>query len=199
MSPTRWNTGSARRIPRWRATPNGTTPKSRSRMSPAFAPMQSTARRGARAPLVLQVPGQRQRISAASAVSAKGALWFATYADALTGALFADLLRRMLRGRRKPLQLILDGLPPTSPSRSRNTSQGSTASGSYMTCPAMPQTSLPMHGAGAMPRVSAPPARLQKGERLANRITAPFTEMARRPALIRSFSRHPSVLSISAC
>ena len=60
---------------------------------------------------VVQVPGQRQSVSAASAVSAKGAFWFATYAGALTGPLFVDLLRRMLRGRRKPLHLILNGLP----------------------------------------------------------------------------------------
>jgi len=67
---------------------------------------------GARAhPPVVQVPGQRQGSSAASAISAKGAFWFATYAGALTGPLFVDLLRRMMRGRRKPLPLILDGLP----------------------------------------------------------------------------------------
>ena len=42
---------------------------------------------------------------------AKGApFWFATYGGALTGPLFVDLLRRMLRGRRTPLHLILDGL-----------------------------------------------------------------------------------------
>jgi hypothetical protein len=60
---------------------------------------------------VVQVPGQRQGISAASAISANGAFWFATYAGALTGPLFVDLLRRMMRGHRKPLHLILDGLP----------------------------------------------------------------------------------------
>ena len=60
---------------------------------------------------VVHVPGQRQGISAASAVSVTGAFWFATYAGALTGPLFVDVLRRMLRGRRKPLHLILDGLP----------------------------------------------------------------------------------------
>lgn len=60
---------------------------------------------------VVQVPGQRQGISAASAISAKGAFWFATYAGVLTGPLFVDLLRRMMRGRRKPLHLILDRLP----------------------------------------------------------------------------------------
>ncbi len=51
---------------------------------------------------VVQVPRQRQRISAASDVSSKGAFWFATYAGALTGPLFVDLLRRIMRGRRNP-------------------------------------------------------------------------------------------------
>lgn len=60
---------------------------------------------------VVRVPGQRQGISAASAVNAKGAFWFATYPGALTAVLFIDLLRQMMRGRRKPLHLILDGLP----------------------------------------------------------------------------------------
>jgi transposase len=60
---------------------------------------------------VVAVPGQRQGISAASAISAKGAFWFATYAGGLTGERFMTLLCRMMRGRRKPLHLILDGLP----------------------------------------------------------------------------------------
>jgi hypothetical protein len=38
---------------------------------------------------VVERPGQRQSISAASAVSAKGAFWFATYKGGLTGELFA--------------------------------------------------------------------------------------------------------------
>jgi transposase len=37
---------------------------------------------------------------------------------------------------------------------------------------------------------------LQKGERLADRITAQLAAMARRPALVRSFFRHPSVAYI---
>jgi len=60
---------------------------------------------------VVSVPGQRQGISAASAVSAKGAFSFATYAGGLNGARFVSLLRRMMRGPRKPLHLIVDGLP----------------------------------------------------------------------------------------
>lgn len=51
---------------------------------------------------VVAVPGQRPSISAASAVNAQGAFWFAPYAEALTGPLFVELLRRMMHGRRTP-------------------------------------------------------------------------------------------------
>jgi len=40
---------------------------------------------------------------------------------------------------------------------------------------------------------------LQKGEHLVDRITAQLAEMARRPALVRSFFSHPSVAYIAAC
>jgi hypothetical protein len=40
---------------------------------------------------VIERPGQHQTISAASAVSAKGAFWFATYEGGLTGELFVGL------------------------------------------------------------------------------------------------------------
>jgi hypothetical protein len=40
---------------------------------------------------------------------------------------------------------------------------------------------------------------LQQAERLADRLTAQLAEMARRPALVRSFFRHPSIAYIAAC
>ena len=60
---------------------------------------------------VVAVPGQRQSISAASAVNAKGEFWFATYQGALTGELFISLLKRLIKGRKRPLYLVVDGLP----------------------------------------------------------------------------------------
>jgi transposase len=60
---------------------------------------------------MVQVRGQRQSISAASAVSAKGAFWFATYQGAMTGASFVELLDQLMYRRKKPLHLILDSLP----------------------------------------------------------------------------------------
>ena len=60
---------------------------------------------------MVNAPGQRQSISAASAVSAKGAFWFATYQGGLNGELFVELLKKLMHRRKKPLNLILDGLP----------------------------------------------------------------------------------------
>jgi transposase len=60
---------------------------------------------------VVQRPGQRQSVSAASAVNAKGAFWFCTYEGALNAELFVDLLKAMMRYRRRPVHLVLDSLP----------------------------------------------------------------------------------------
>ena len=61
-------------------------------------------------PLV-KVPGQRQSVRAASAISAKGTFWFSTYEGGLTGELFTVLLKKLMCHRKKPLHLVLDGLP----------------------------------------------------------------------------------------
>ncbi|AAW74740.1 putative transposase [Xanthomonas oryzae pv. oryzae KACC 10331] len=60
---------------------------------------------------VVAVPGQRQSISAASAVNSKGGFWFAVYSGGMNGELFVALLKRMMKGRRRPIHLVLDGLP----------------------------------------------------------------------------------------
>ncbi len=60
---------------------------------------------------VVERPGQRQSISAASAVNARGAFWYCTYHGGLTAELFVTLLRRMMRRRSKPAHLVVDGLP----------------------------------------------------------------------------------------
>ena len=60
---------------------------------------------------VVERPGQRQSISAASAVNARGAFWYCTYEGGLNAELFVALLRKMMRHRSKPVHLVLDGLP----------------------------------------------------------------------------------------
>jgi transposase len=59
---------------------------------------------------VAHVPGQRQSIGAASAVSAKGVFWFARYQPTWTGELFVELSKKLMYHREKPLHLVIDGL-----------------------------------------------------------------------------------------
>jgi transposase len=149
---------------------------------------------------VVQVPGQRQSISAASAISSTGAFWFATYAGALTGPLFVDLLRRMMRGRRKPLHLILDGLPAHKALAVKEYVAGLDGKLTLHYLPGYAPDLNPDELVWSHAKRTGNARRpLQKGERLADRLTAQLTEMARRPALVRSFFRHPSVAYITAC
>ena len=60
---------------------------------------------------MVQRPGQRQSISAASAVNANGAFWFCTYQGALNAELFIELLQQMMQRRKTPVHLVLDSLP----------------------------------------------------------------------------------------
>ena len=60
---------------------------------------------------VVERPGQRQSISVASAVNARGGFWYCTYQGGLNAEAFVSLLRRMMRRRSKPVHLVLDGLP----------------------------------------------------------------------------------------
>ena len=149
---------------------------------------------------VVAVPGQRQGISAASAISSKGAFWFATYAGGLNGELFMTLLRRLMRGRRRPLHLILDGLPAHKTTAVTQYVAGLNGKLTVHYLPGYAPDLNPDELVWSHAKRTGNARRpLQKGERLADRITAQLAEMARRPALVRSFFRHPSVAYIAAC
>ena len=60
---------------------------------------------------VIERPGQRQSIAAASAVNVRGGFWYCTYEGGLNASLFVSLLRKMMRRRTAPVHLVVDGLP----------------------------------------------------------------------------------------
>ena len=141
---------------------------------------------------VVSVPGQRQGISAASAVSAKGAFWFATYAGGLNGTLFVTLLRRMMRGRRKPLHLIVDGLPAH---RTRLVRDYVNKLDGKLTLHFLPGYAPDLNPDELVwshaKRTGNARRPLLKGERLEQRVAAQLADIGRRPSLVRSFFRHP--------
>jgi transposase len=149
-------------------------------------------------PPVVSVPGQRQSVSAASAISAKGAFWFATYAGGRTGERFVTLRRRMLRGRRRPLHLILDGLPAH---KTKVVTQYVAERNGTLTLHVLPGYAPDLTPDELVwsyaKRTGTARRPLQKGETLEARVTQQLMELRRRPALLRSFFQHPSVAYIS--
>ena len=149
---------------------------------------------------VVSVPGQRQSISAASAVSSKGAFWFATYKGGLNGALFIALLRRIMRGRRKPLHLILDGLPAHKTTAVKRYAEGLHGKLSLHYLPGYAPDLNPDELVWSHAKRTGNARRpLQKGEKLEARVAKQLSEIGRKPALVRSFFRHPSVAYITDC
>ena len=60
---------------------------------------------------VVKTSGQRQSINAISAVTAFGAFWFTVYTGRFNATLFKGFLKKFLRGRRRPVFLVVDGHP----------------------------------------------------------------------------------------
>jgi transposase len=147
---------------------------------------------------VVKVPGQRQGISAASAVSPKGAFWFATYKGALNGDLFVALLKKLMYRRKKPLHLVLDGLPAhkTKAVKAYVASTQGKLTLHFLPgyAPELNPDELVWSHAKRTGNARRP---LQKGEKLEQRITAQLEEIANNPKLVRSFFKHPSVAYIS--
>lgn len=147
---------------------------------------------------VVNVPGQRQGISAASAVSAKGAFWFATYHGALNGESFVELLKKLMHRRKKPLRLVLDGLPAHK-TKAVKTYIASTQGRLTLHilsgyAPELNPDELVWSHAKRTGNARRP---LQKGEKLELRVAAQLAEIGKNPKLVRSFFRHPSVAYIS--
>lgn len=147
---------------------------------------------------VVAVPGQRQGISAASAVNAKGAFWFATYAGGLNGELFVTLLKRLMQRRKKPLHLVLDGLPAHKTKLVKayvaDTRGKLTLHFLPGYAPELNPDELVWSHAKRTGNARRP---LQHGEKLEPRIRTQLAAIGRNPKLVRSFFHHPSVTYIT--
>ena len=147
---------------------------------------------------VVNVPGQRQGISAASAVSARGAFWFSTYQGALNGELFVKLLKKLMYRRKKPLHLVLDGLPAHKTKLVKNYVA---ATDGHLTLHFLPGYAPDLNPDELVwshaKRTGNARRPLQKGEKLEPRVSAQLAEIGRNPALVRSFFKHPSVAYIT--
>lgn len=147
---------------------------------------------------VVRVPGQRQGISAASAVNSKGGFWFATYSGGLNGEGFVQLLRRMMKGRRRPIHLVLDGLPAHKTKAVRAYVERLKGRLTLHFLPGYAPDLNPDELVWSYAkRTGVARSPLRAGEKLADRVHAQLSAIAARPSLVRSFFGHPSVAYIT--
>ena len=145
-------------------------------------------------------PGQRQSISAASAVNAKGAFWFATYEGGLIGELFVDLLKQLMYRRKKPLHLVVDGLPAH---KKAVVKEYVTNTEGRLTLHFLPGYAPDLNPDELVwshaKRTGVARRPLMKGEKLQERVHEQLQKISENKKLVRSFFKHPSVAYFSDC
>lgn len=147
---------------------------------------------------VIAVPGKRQSVSAASAVNAKGAFWFATYHGGLNADLFIGMLKLLMRRRRNPLFLVLDSLPAHKAKVVRDYVKATNGKLEFYFLPGYAPDLNPDELVwNYMKRTGTARRPLGAGESLQDNIEADMIAIQRNPALVRSFFRAPDVAYIT--
>jgi transposase len=147
---------------------------------------------------VVERPGQRQTISAASAVNAKGGFWYCTYQGGLTAELFVRLLRAMMRHRSKPVHLVVDGLPSHKTKLVKDYVQSTKGRLTLHFLPGYAPDLNPDELVWShMKRTGVARTPLRKGERLQEKVEAQLAGIKKAPRLVRSFFQAPSVSYIT--
>ncbi|WP_414695015.1 IS630 family transposase [Paraburkholderia sp.] len=142
---------------------------------------------------VVERPGQRQGMSAASAVNSKGAFWFATYEGGLTGELFVALLRKLMFKRKKAIHLIVDGLAAHRKAVVKDYVAGTQGKLTLHFLPGYAPDLNPdelVWSHVKRSRIARRP--LQKGEKLGPRIHEQLARIGQNPMLVRGV--HPSTI-----
>jgi transposase len=147
---------------------------------------------------VIERPGQRQSISAASAVNESGGFWYCTYEGGLTGELFVTLLKKMMRGRKKPLHLVVDSLPAHKTKLVKDYVGSTNGMLALHFLPGYaPELNPDEFVWSHMKRTGVARAPLRKGEKLVEKIEEQLSKLKRFPQLVRSFFNAPSVAYIT--
>jgi transposase len=147
---------------------------------------------------IVAVPGQRQSVSAASAINAKGGFWFATYKGGMSAELFIGMLEAMMRHRKKSLFLILDSLPAHKAKIVQNYLASTNGKLELHFLPGYaPELNPDEMVWNHMKRTGTARSPLAKGESLHDRIDVELLLIQQNRALVRSFFKAESVSYIS--
>jgi len=147
---------------------------------------------------VVERPGQRQSVSAASAVNARGAFWYCTYQGGLNAELFVTLMKKMMKHRTKPVHLVLDSLPAH---KTALVKEYVASTNGRLTLHFLPGYAPELNPDelvwSHMKRTGVARTPLRRGEKLTDKVSLQLAAIRRMPQLVRSFFRAPSVAYIT--
>jgi transposase len=160
------------------------------------APLQRTWGAKGKTPVVA-TSGQRQSVNAISAVTMRGGFWYAVYTGRFNAARFVEFLKAFLRGRRRPVMLVVDGHPAH---RAKVVAEFVQSTKGRLELHFLPGYApelnpdefvwnhLRQRGVSKKP--------LRRNESLRARVESDLKAIQRRPALVRSFFHAESVAYI---
>ena len=138
--------------------------------------------------------GRRQSVNAISAVTALGAFWYEIYTERLNAVRFVALLTHFMRGRKRPVFLVLDGHPAHSAKVVAQYVQRLAGRLELHFLPGYaPELNPDEFVWNHLKRQGVSKTPLRRDESLRSRVQSDLAAIQSRPALIRSFFHAPSV------
>jgi transposase len=146
---------------------------------------------------VVATSGQRQAVSAISAVTARGAFWYDVYTDRLNARHFVALLTKFLRRRRRSVLLILDRHPAHVAKHVATFVQAQRGRLELHFLPGYAPDLNPDEFVWQHLKTNGVAKRpLRRNESLRKRVVADLDAIRRNPRLVRSFFAAPTVAYI---
>jgi transposase len=128
----------------------------------------------------------------------KGAFWFATYKGGMSADLFVEMLKQIMRRRRKPLFLVIDSLPAHKAKLVRDYVETTNGKLKLYFLPGYaPELNPDELVWSHMKRTGTAKRPLASNELLQDRIYADLINIQNNRALIRSFFKAPDVAYIA--
>lgn len=142
----------------------------------------------------VQTSGRRQSVSAISAVTARGGFWYEIYTERLNASRFVALLTHFMRGRKRPVFLVLDGHPAHSATLVAQYVQRLAGRLELHFLPGYaPELNPDEFVWNHLKRQGVSKTPLRRDESLRSRVQSDLANIHSQPALVRSFFHAPSV------
>jgi len=138
--------------------------------------------------------GRRQSVNAISAVTARGEFWYELYTDRLNASRFVELLTHFMRGRKRPVFLVVDAHPAHIAKVVAQYVQRLAGRLALYFLPGYaPELNPDEFVWNHLKRQGVSKTPLRKDESLRSRVQSDLAAIQSRPALVRSFFHAPSV------